>query len=106
MIRSETGLKFFEMWEKGWGSFMMKEQVAYVFEKPYGIGSVKTSLVGTPSSFTVTAVNQNLNLATVGMDFICSIGKRNPLEIALGVKGEFGSNYQLGELVLEATKKF
>ncbi|MBX9922500.1 MAG: autotransporter domain-containing protein [Rhabdochlamydiaceae bacterium] len=106
MVRSETGLKFFEKWEKDWGSFMLKEQVSYVFEKPYGIGFVNASLVGTPSSFTVTAVDQNLNLATVGIDFICSIGERKPLQIGLGVKGEFGSNYQLGELLLDVTKRF
>ncbi len=106
MVRSETGLKFFENWEKDWGSFVMKEQVAYVFEKPYGIGTVNTSLVGTPSSFTVTAVNQNLNLALVGMDFICSIGKKNPVQLSLSAKGEFGVNYQLGELTLDVVKRF
>ncbi|MBS0626635.1 MAG: autotransporter domain-containing protein, partial [Verrucomicrobia bacterium] len=106
MVRSETGLKFFETWEKDFGSFVMKEQVAYVFEKPYGVGSLDTSLVGTPSSFTVTAVNQNLNLGLIGMDFICFIGKENPLQLSFSAKGEFGVNYQLGELTLDLAKRF
>ncbi|MCX6991420.1 MAG: hypothetical protein NTX49_10245 [Chlamydiae bacterium] len=87
MMRSETGLKFSETWKKSWGAFMLKEKASYVFEKPFGTGTVNTFFVGTPSGFTVTAVNQNLNLGAIGMNFLVSVGEEKPIKVDLGLKG-------------------
>ncbi len=106
MVRSETGLKFCEKWEKKWGAFFLKEKVSYVFEKPFGTGTVNTSFVGMPSAFTVTAVNKNLNLGSVGLNFLVSIGKEKPVKLDFGYEGEFGSNYWSNELMLTTSKSF
>ncbi len=106
MVRSETGLKFSEQWDYHWGSFFLKEKASYVFEKPYGTGTVNSSLVGVPNSFTLTSVNENLNLGSVGMDFVFAIGKQKPVKIELGYEGEFGANYWSNDLVLTINKDF
>ncbi|MCX6991115.1 MAG: autotransporter domain-containing protein, partial [Chlamydiae bacterium] len=97
MVRSETGLKFSENWEKSWGAFILKEKASYVFEKPFGTGAVNTSFVGTPSSFTVTAVNQNLNLGAVGLNFLIAVGKEKPIKVDFGYEGEFGASFWSSE---------
>lgn len=106
MVRSETGLKFSEQWDYRWGSFFLKEKASYVFEKPYGTGTVNSSFVGSPSNFTVTSVNQNLNLGSVGLDFVFAIGKKKPVKIELGLDGEFGANYWSGDVILTINKNF
>ncbi len=106
MVRSETGLKFCQKWDKSWGAFFLREKASYVFEKPFGTGTVNTSFVGTPSSFTVTAVNQNLNLGSVGLNFIAAIGREKPFKVDFGFEGEFGSNYWSSELNVTVSKDF
>ncbi len=106
MARSETGLKFSEKWEYCWGSFFLKEKVSYVFQKPYNTGKVNTSFTGIPSTFTVTAVNQNLNLADIGIDLSLELGRNNRATIDLAYEGEFGSNYISNQLMLTLKKDF
>ncbi len=106
MVRSETGLRFSENWEKDWGAFLLKEKLSYVFEKPYGTGVVTSSFAGTPGSFTVTAVNQNLNLGAFGLNFLAAMGKQKPVTLDLGYEGEFGVNYWSNQLMLTIKKDF
>lgn len=106
IIRSEAGLKFCEKWEKSWGAFFLQEKVSYVFEKPLGTGTVNAAFVGTPGSFTVTAVNQTLNLGAVGLNFLVVMGKKKPLEINLSYEGEFGSQYWSSGIFLNISKQF
>ncbi|MBY0530319.1 MAG: autotransporter domain-containing protein [Rhabdochlamydiaceae bacterium] len=106
MMRSETGLKFCEKWQFTWGAFFLREKASYVFEKPFSTGTVNTAFVGTPGAFTVTAINQNLNLAAIGINFLIAIGKHKPVTIDLGYEGEFGSSYWTNELLLRIGKNF
>ncbi len=106
MVRSETGLKFCEKWEYTWGAFFLREKVSYVFEKPFETGTVNATFVGTPGSFTVTAVNQNLNLGVIGLDFLFVIEKQRPVKIDLAYEGEFGSQYWSNQLKLTVSKDF
>ncbi len=106
MVRSETGVKFSEQWEKTWGVLLLKEKVSYVFEKPLRTGIVNTAFVGTPGAFTVTAVNKPLNLGAIGLNFVASVGQERPVQIDLGVEGEFGANYWSSEVLLTLSKAF
>lgn len=106
MVRSETGLKFCEKWEYNWGAFLLREKASYVFEKLFGTGTVNTAFVGTPGSFTVTALNQNLNLGSIGLDFLFVIGKQRSVKIDLEYTGEFGSQYTSNQLNLTLSKDF
>ena len=106
MVRSETGLKFLETWKRPWGRILMREKVSYVFEKPFGTSNVTASFVGTPGSFTVAALTQNLNLGVVAIDIIAMIGKIAPISVILGYEGEFGSNYWSNQAMLTLKKRF
>ena len=75
-------------------------------EKPFGIGTVNTAFVGMPGAFTVTAVNQNLNLGSVGLNFLAVVGKKRPVKLDLGYEAEFGPNYWSNELMLTIGKTF
>ena len=106
MVRSETGVKVSETWEKTWGAFILKEKASYVFEKPFGTGTVNTSFSGTPGVFTVNAVNQNLNLAAIGLNFLVALGKDKPIKVDFGYEGEFGASFWSNELMLTLSKDF
>ena len=106
MARSETGLKFCERWKKNWGAFLLREKISYVFQKPFGTGTVNTALTGIATSFTVSAVNQNLNLADLGLDFAVIVGQKKPTTINLGYEGELGSKYFSNQLILTIRKDF
>jgi hypothetical protein len=106
MARSETGLKFCEKWNTCWGAVLLREKASYVFQKPFGTGTVNTALTGIPSSFTVTAVNQNLNLGVAAIDCLFAIGKKDPVSLDLGYEGEFGSHYWSNQLTLTLKKDF
>lgn len=105
MVRSETGLKLSKTWDYAWGSFMLMEKASYVFEKPFHT-NVTAAFVGTPGSFTVSAVNQNLNLGVVGIDFTTAIGKGAPVSISFRYEGEFGGNYWSNQGTLTISKRF
>jgi len=106
MVRSETGLKLAEIWHFGWGSFLLKEKVSYVYERPIGTGTVNSAFAGIPANFTVTAVNQALNLGAVGLDFIFAIGDEAPITMNMGYEGEFGKAYQSHEVMFTLKKAF
>jgi uncharacterized protein with beta-barrel porin domain len=115
MVRSETGLKFTEKWATKWGAFFLEEKASYVFEKPFGLGTVNSELVGSPGNmefvgalgtFTVVAVNQNLNLGSVGLNLLFEVGKNQPVKIEFGYEGEFGSQYWSNDLMLTVSKDF
>jgi hypothetical protein len=106
MVRSETGLKFYETWEKSWGVVVLKEKASYIFEKPFGTGTVNTAFVGMPGAFTVTAVNQNLNLGSIGLNFLAIVGEEKPVKFDFGYDAEFGSNYWSNELMLIISNSF
>ena len=106
MARSETGLKFCEQWAFSWGSFFLREKLSYVFQKPFGTGAVNSSLTGIPTSFTVTALNQNLNLLDLAIDLTAAVGKKNPTSISLRFEGEAGSKYASSQLTLTIKQNF
>ncbi len=106
MLRSETGLKLCEKWEKCWGAFFLREKVAYVYETLFGTGNVTTALVGIPNSFTVTSLVKNLNLADLAIDFAVQIGRKRATTVSLGYEAEVGSHFWSNQLVLSLNQNF
>jgi autotransporter-associated beta strand protein len=106
LVRSETGVKAHEGWYFDWGAFFLREKVSYIFEKPCDIGITNGSFVGMPGTFTVTAVNQNLNLCALALDCMVMVGKDRSVKIDLGYEGKFGSRYWSNQVVLTIGKNF
>ena len=59
-----------------------------------------------PGAFTVVAVNRNLNLGALGLNFLVAIGKEKPVKVDLGYEGEFGSNFWSNDLMITFSKDF
>jgi autotransporter-associated beta strand protein len=106
MLRSETGLKLCQRWEKSWGVVSLREKAAYIYETLFGTGNVTTAFAGIPTSFTVVALEKNLNLADFAIDFAMAIGHENPTTISLGYEAEVGRYYSSNQLVLTLNKDF
>jgi outer membrane autotransporter protein len=106
MLRSETGVKLNQKWATSWGAFLLKEKFSYVFQTPFGTENVITALPGISPEFTVTAVSQNLNLVTAGIDFGFILGQVYPGSIHLTFDGELGSSYWSADCAIRVTKEF
>jgi autotransporter-associated beta strand protein/predicted outer membrane repeat protein len=106
MVRSETGFKFTEKWDQTWGAILLREKLSYVFQKPFGMNEIQTSFVGIPSSFTVTGVNETLNMGEIGLDFGLVMGRKKPVTANLGYQGEIGTGYWSNQLTLTLQKDF
>ena len=65
-----------------------------------------TAFVGIPNSFTVTALENNLNLADFAIDVAVAIGHENPTTVSLGYEAEVGRYYSSNQLVLTVNKDF
>lgn len=105
MVRSETGLKFYETLDFDWGMLLIKEKASYIFEKPFGTG-VTAFLTGIPTSFNVTALDQTLNLGSLGLEILAHLGEASPLSISISYDGEFGADYWSNELMVNFDKSF
>ena len=106
LIRSETGVKFSEGWNYNWGTIFLNEKVSYIFQTPFNTGLFTGSFVGMPGSFTVNALNQNLNLGSVGFNVQINRGTKNPWKFTLGYEGEFGSHYLSNQVLINFSKDF
>lgn len=105
LLRTEAGLKFIESFAFSSWTLFVKEKASYIYEKPHGT-QVTAFLTGLPASFSVTALNQNLNLGSLGVELFAEIGASSPYGIVLSYDGEFGSNYFSNEIALTFSKSF
>ena len=106
MLRSETGLKLCQKWDKSWGAVFLREKAAYIYEALFGTGKVTTAFAGIPNSFTVVALENNLSLADFAINVAVAIGHENPTTISLGYEAEVGRYYSSNQLVLILNKDF
>lgn len=105
LLRVETGLKFIESFVFSSWTLFVKEKASYIYEKPFG-NQVTTFLTGIPTTFAVTALNQNLNLGSLGLELFAEIGTCSPCGLTLSYDGEFGSDYISNEIAFTFSKFF
>ncbi|MCX6991393.1 MAG: autotransporter domain-containing protein [Chlamydiae bacterium] len=106
MARSETGLKFSQLFTYSWGALLLKEKGSYVFEKPFATSNLHTGFVGLPSALTVVTGTSPLNLGSIGFDLQASVGQKKPVSIKMGLEGEMGVRYWSGEVNVMLSKSF
>lgn len=105
LVRAETGLKFIESITFSSWTLFVKEKASYIFEKPFG-NQLTTFFTGLPATFTVTALNQNLNLGSFGLELFAEIGTCSPYGLTFSYDGEFGSDYFSNEITFTFSKSF
>jgi len=65
MLRSEIGLRLYEILAFSSWKAIFEEGVSYVNKTPFDVGKMNTFLVGSPGSFTVETMSNSQNLAAV-----------------------------------------
>ena len=107
LLRSEMGIRFYEVCTCRWGRLIFEEKGSYVNKTPFNASASSAFFIGSISSFgleTFSSNTQNLGVAEVSCNFVPS----NPKSLygSVNFQGEFGSSSQSYTLVLEAGKDF
>lgn len=98
MLRLEGGLRSYQSWAGDWGRCFLKESVSYIFDKPYGTGTVNAAIVGASSSFSVVSFTNAQNLFSPELEFFFQT--QDDLFFSLNYEGEFSvaNTYQYTQL--------
>ncbi|MBX7066159.1 MAG: autotransporter outer membrane beta-barrel domain-containing protein [Parachlamydiales bacterium] len=107
LLRSEAGVRFYEIIKCGWGRCIFEEKGSYVNKAPFGTSTSSAFFVGSISSFgieTFSSKVQNLGVAEVSCNFI-PCDPKFPYG-SIHFQGEFGSSFQSYILMLETGKDF
>jgi outer membrane autotransporter protein len=106
MLRSEVGIRLYEIIQCSWGRVILEEKGSYVNKAPFNSGKRTAFLVGIPTTFgieTFSGTVQNLALAEISLLFL---PRKNYPCGSLTYQTEFGSSFQSYFLALEIGQKF
>lgn len=107
LLRSEIGMRLYEILSYRWGNIFIEEKVSYINKAPFHVGPVPVFFVGSISSFSVATGSssvQNLGGVQVYTSFVPANEKYPYLSIDL--QGEFGSSFQGYFVGLELGQNF
>jgi hypothetical protein len=93
LLRFEAGINAYEIWERCWGSCIVKETLSYVLRKPYHVGTVNSTIVGVPGSLTVYSFTDQQNIVSPGIEIFCKHKRGAFLSLAYDGEFGFGSGY-------------
>jgi uncharacterized protein with beta-barrel porin domain len=105
-VRGETGIRFHEIVTLDWGLIVFREKASYAYQKTFHTGSLNTFLIGSPGSFTVNTLTRAQNLGVVEFSMLFIHNDPEKPYVDLRYQGEFGSNYQSHQLMLELGTNF
>lgn len=106
LLRTEAGLRFYEIFYFDSWNFTLQEKVCYVNAQSFNAGRVNAFIVGSPGSFTVETLSsaQNLGVAQLAMSF--DPIKASYPKTTLSYQGEFSGRYQSHQCNLELSWQF
>jgi uncharacterized protein with beta-barrel porin domain len=94
LCRNEVGLRFDETLSIRWGMVTFHEKTSYVYQKTFNTGSITSSLLGSPGSFTVSTLIGAQNLGVVEFETLFTPENKKYPYGSISYQGEFGSRYQ------------
>lgn len=107
LLRSEAGLRVYEILNYQWGKLLLEEKLSYVNKAPFHTNATSTFFVGAASTFGVEVFNQsvqNLFAAQFSANFIPC---KNAYPYGtLNFQAEVGSGSQIYSLFAEIGKTF
>lgn len=107
LLRTEAGLRFYQIFENSWGRLVVQEKGSYVYKKPFDTGAVSTAFVGSVSTFSIetfSSTTQNLAVGQLSFNFI-PMDPKYPYS-SIDYQGEFGSSFQSHLLTWEIGVEF
>lgn len=105
-LRTELGLRFYDVWEYDWGWFFLKETIGYINKQFYDTGELTAGVVGGTSFFTTNIATRSQDLASFGLETIFVPGDRIYPYVSLAYIGEVGKRFQSHTGLLRVIKKF
>ena len=106
LLRAETGLRLNESVSFNWGWLIFREKGSYTYQKAFNTGTIQAFRVGSPGSFSVSALTGAQNLGVIELSLLYLSVNENAPHVAIRYQGEFGSRYQSHQGVLEIGKTF
>ena len=105
-LRGETGLRFHEIVSLSWGRLVLREKGSYAYQKAFQTGALTAFLLGSPGSFTVDTLTGAQNLGVVECSALFIASNEAAPYITFRYQGEFGSQYQSHQGMLEVGKSY
>ena len=105
-LRSEAGVRFYEMVGFDTWRLTFEEKLSYVNKKPFKVGKVNAFIVGSPGSFTVETLSTTQNLGVGEFEMIFEPKDNKYPWGSIGYQGEFGSKYQSHTVALTLNWSF
>ncbi len=99
LLRFEAGVNVYGIWERNWGSCIVRETLSYVLRKPYHVGTVNAAIVGAPGSFTVYSFTDQQNILSPGIEIFFKHKKGAFFSVTYDGEFGFGSGYMSNELI-------
>jgi uncharacterized protein with beta-barrel porin domain len=106
LLRGESGLRFHEILQLSWGNLVLREKGSYAYQKAFHTGKITAFLIGAPGSFIVNTLTSAQNLGVIEFSMLFVPAKSTRPYVDLRYQGEFGSQYQSHQGVIEIGKKF
>lgn len=105
-LRSEIGLRFYELWGFCSWRFSLEEAVSYVNKKPFEVGTMNAFLVGSPGNFTMITLSGTENLAAAELSATFEPVNHVYPNGSVTYQGEYNSAFQSHQLTLEIAWDF
>ncbi len=106
MLQSEVGMRFYQSVSKSYGRLGARESVSYLYQKPFGTGTVTTAITGSPTFATLRSFQKEQNLASVTLSLFGQFGKDLDSLFSLNYEGQFGAGNSLNMISLNISKVF
>lgn len=107
LLRSETGLRFYEILQYCWGNVILEEKGSYVNRAPIHMGTGRAYFIGSISSFQVETFEQSVqNLGCIEIHAKMTPHNSRYPYCSFGYQGEFGQSFQSHLIDLEVGMKF
>jgi len=93
-LLSQAGIRFYQTIDLSNMYLSFLEQPSYIYQKPFGIGSVNAFIVGSPGSFTVTTFTSPQSLGAIDFQMIFQPKRISSVSGSLDYQGKFGEQTQ------------
>jgi hypothetical protein len=106
MLRTEAGLRLYEIISYSWGKFLIQEKGSYVNQTPFN-PSITTFFVGSPTSFAIASGGSKMQNLAVGQLHLAFLPYNDSYPFgALDFQVEWSPSYQSYYAGVEIGKKF
>lgn len=98
-LRFETGMRGYQLWQRGWGSCLIRETLSYVLRQPYHVGTVTSTMIGAPGAFTVYSFTERQNILSPGLELFLKHKKGGFISATYSGEFSFGTGYLSNEII-------